>query len=218
MAPSPFPVTTTEEERYGKGEYTAHSSICGVFISWDPQSTAGRALAEILGVPYISMDRIMWKPGWVQTPREEFSAELVAAMEQNERGWVADGEYANRGGLIAYGTSTDVIWLDPPLLLYFPRIVLRTFLRLFRLEEPCSSECPERVSEVFFSKESIIWWCISNHWIVRERNRARMAEIGLEEGTDVEHRRMRRIGGWGTDLTNWLRDVYDMVSSKAKAD
>ncbi|KAJ3515683.1 hypothetical protein NLJ89_g1602 [Agrocybe chaxingu] len=204
--------------RCGKGESTARSSISGVFISWDPQSTAGRALAEILGVPYISMDRIMWKPGWATTHREEFTAELVAAMEQDERGWVADGEYTNRGGLLAYETSTDVIWLDPPLLLYFPRIILRTFLRLLRLEEPCSPECPERVNEVFFSKESILWWCISNHWIVRERNRVRMAEIGLGEGTDVEHRRMRRIGGWGTDLKNWLRDVQDMLSSEAKED
>ena len=48
--------------------------------------------------------------------------------------------------------------LDPPLVLYFPRLVLRTFLRLFRLAPPCSSGCEERASEVFFSRASIIWW------------------------------------------------------------
>ena len=48
--------------------------------------------------------------------------------------------------------------LDPPLVLYFPRLVLRTFLRLFRLAPPCSTGCEERASEVFFSRASIIWW------------------------------------------------------------
>jgi hypothetical protein len=106
--------------------------------------------------------------------------------------------------------------LDPPLLLYFPRFVIRTFLRLFRLRPPCAPGCAERIGDVFFSKESIIWWCISNHWINRERNQDMMQRIGLGIGREVG-RRMRRIGGWGSE--RWLSDVQKMVDlRRAKCD
>lgn len=36
----------------------------------------------------------------------------------------------------------------------------RTFLRLFRLAPPCSVGCEERATEVFFSRESIVWWYV----------------------------------------------------------
>jgi len=175
------------------------------------QSTLGIALARILGVPYISMDQIMWKPGWGKTTREEFTARLRILLDQDERGWVADGNYDGRSGLMAFEEATDVIWLDPPLLLYFPRIFWRTSLRLLRIREPCSPGCPERFSEAFFSKESILWWCLSQHRSNRAHNQARMRDIGIGAGKEVTRRRMRRIGGWGKELRTWLEDVEHMV-------
>ena len=109
--------------------------------------------------------------------------------------------------------------LDPPLLLYFPRLVIRTLLRLFGLRPPCAPGCEERFGGVFFSKDSIIWWCLSNHWINRKRNQDLMQRIGLGTGREVERRRMRRIGGWGSELEQWLSDVQKMVDlRKAKCD
>jgi len=109
--------------------------------------------------------------------------------------------------------------LDPPLLLYFPRLVMRTFFRLFRLRPPCAPGCEEQIGEVFFSKDSIIWWCLSNHWINRKRNQDMMQQIGLGIGREVDRQRMRRIGGWGYELKQWLSDVQKMVDlRKAKCD
>ena len=101
--------------------------------------------------------------------------------------------------------------LDPPLLLYLPRLVIRTFLRLFLRLRP---GCVERFGEIFFPKDSIIWWCLSNHWITRKRNQDMMQQIGLGIGRDVERRRMRRIGGWGSELKQWLSNVQKMVDSR----
>jgi hypothetical protein len=39
------------------------------------QSTAGVALAAILGVQCIRMDRLYWRPGWAESTREEFETE-----------------------------------------------------------------------------------------------------------------------------------------------
>ncbi|KAF9552580.1 hypothetical protein CPC08DRAFT_754685 [Agrocybe pediades] len=178
------------------------------------KSTTGIALSKMLGIPYISLDEIMFQPGWVQTSPEEFRAKLQSLLDQSPQGWIVDGNYDKRGGLLAFERSTDVIWLDPPLILYFPRLVLRTFLRLFRLAEPCSPGCFEKPSEVFFSKESIIWWCLSQHCVNRRRNRARMQEVGIGVGRIVECQRMRRLGGWGSAVKKWLMDVEAMVKSR----
>jgi len=99
--------------RIRKGKYPVAASMSRN-TTWGPgilyiQSTTGAALAVLLGVPYISMDRIMWQPGWVETPPEVFRKNLRAALDQDERGWVADGNYDRRGGLMAFEESTDVI-------------------------------------------------------------------------------------------------------------
>jgi len=181
----------------------------------------------------------MWQPSWRPTEVEEFRAKLRSAMAQEgagERGWVVEGDYMMRGGDIAHEASTDVICeclvsyakpccyplvlttnhpgLDPPLLLYFPRLILRTFRRLFGWEAPCAVGCSESVKEAFFSKDSIIWWCLSQHWINRRRNQARMEEIGLGIGRNIARQRMRRFGGWGKDLGLWLIDVRAVVQKK----
>lgn len=43
--------------------------------------------------------------------------------------------------------------LDPPLLLYFPPLVIRTFLRLFRLRPPCA---PGFEEQEFSAPEKIL--------------------------------------------------------------
>ena len=48
--------------------------------------------------------------------------------------------------------------LDPPLILYFPRLFYRTIMRLLRLAPPCSPGCEEMAAEAFFSRNSILWW------------------------------------------------------------
>jgi hypothetical protein len=71
--------------------------------------------------------------------------------------------------------------------------------------------CPERIVDTFFSKESIIWLCLIYHQTVREREGLRMEQIRVEVGSDVEGRKMRRIGGWGGELRAWFDDVRCML-------
>ena len=117
--------------------------------------------------------------------------------------------------ILIHGFSLPPVGVDPPLLLYFPRIIIRTLLRLLNLGDLCSPGCHETIQNVFFSKDSILW-CLSNHWANRRKNIARMAEIGLGEGTDVERRRMRRIGGWGGELREWISEVERLVHDGTK--
>lgn len=104
--------------------------------------------------------------------------------------------------------------LDPPLYVYFPRVVLRTFLRFFRLAPPSSPGCHESPMQVFFSRNSIFWWCLWDHWRRREENGARMALVAIRSGTDVARRRMRRFGGWGGEVKAWLGEVAEMLRAR----
>ncbi|KAJ6564488.1 hypothetical protein B0H19DRAFT_1026167 [Mycena capillaripes] len=173
--------------------------------------TVGKQLADVLGVPYIGLDPLFWKPDWQQSTNDEMRKKVEQALENAPNGWVVDGNYTARIGTIVEDNATDIIWLDPPLALYLPRLLFRTFLRMLRLQPPCSPGCPEMVTEVFFSKESIVWWCITQHHPVRVRESANMTRLGIGIGSDVERQRMRRIGGWGGELRAWFDDVKRML-------
>ncbi|KAF7324591.1 hypothetical protein MKEN_00500400 [Mycena kentingensis (nom. inval.)] len=349
--------------------------------------------AAIPGVPFISLDTLHWNPGWRESCADEMRKRIQETLVACPHGWVIDGNYTRKGGDLVESSATDRVWLDPPLALYLPRLILRTlkrgrytearnskptqlnqnpkpnqknnnptrapssasrndafrapirhramrrlrlrfpcatnlsapqsgarvgdrcaatvsrvltgrspskapsmsaspaetrrlgcvasnmaftlidvpsttsqrpssslyelvalstaqitlhpcwprmqtsqnfgkpavwristcarvarsstFKRLFRLGEPCSPGCDERFTEVFFSKDSsIIWWCISHHSIVRRREREHFARIGIDVGTDVAGRKMRRIGGWGGELRGWLDAVRVLVRSR----
>ncbi|KAJ3755546.1 AAA domain-containing protein [Lentinula raphanica] len=177
------------------------------------KSTLSRQLATILDIPHLSLDEVYWQPGWKTTPGDELRTKMFEFMKQNEtKGWVIDGDYSRMGGEIVQENATDVIWLDPPLLLYFPRVVLRTIRRLFGLEPPCSVGCPENIREVLFSKDSILWWCLSQHRRVFRRNSDRMKIWGLGVGSNpAEEQKMRRLGGWGSQVADWLESVRKLV-------
>ncbi|KAK0475758.1 hypothetical protein IW261DRAFT_1492717 [Armillaria novae-zelandiae] len=193
-----------------QGRYRIH--IVG--NSGTGKSMVAEKLSQLLDIPHISLDTIFWRPNWEQTPDAEFKALVRKTMNDNPNGWIIDGNYQRHVGELVQDTATDIIWLDPPFLLYFPRVLVRTFLRLIGLGAPCSPGCKESFREALFSRNSILCWCWCDHRVLRERGGNRMKEIGLGVGSDVEHRRMRRLGGWGTELGAWIRRVEDMVRGR----
>ncbi|KAF5353021.1 hypothetical protein D9757_012732 [Collybiopsis confluens] len=132
-------------------------------------------------------------------------------MEKNHsRGWVIDGNYERRVGTIIHECATDVIWLDPPFLLYFPRLFMRTVMRIAGLIPQCSDGCEENVQAAFFSTDGIIWWCITNHRPCSKQNSAMMKTWGIGIGSGAQQK-MRRLGGWGSELRTWLDSVREMA-------
>jgi adenylate kinase family enzyme len=60
-------------------------------ISGAGKSTFSQALATKTGLPLIHLDKEFWRPGWVQTPRQEWRAR-VSELAARER-WIMDGNY-----------------------------------------------------------------------------------------------------------------------------
>jgi hypothetical protein len=115
---------------------------------------------------------------------------------------------------------TAPLGLDPPLMLYLPRLCLRTFKRLFRLTPPCSDGCDERFSEVFFSRDSIVYYCFTHHGPVRDRERARWehdvaaGETVSASASGARVGRRRHLGGWGSEYRAFMKEVERLVRSK----
>ncbi|PPQ73142.1 hypothetical protein CVT24_009135 [Panaeolus cyanescens] len=194
------------------GDSNGHYRIHILGNSGSGKSTTAKELGHILKIPVIPMDEIMWNPGWKPSSDAEFQRKLRRMMDDSPNGWIADGDYLRKGSQIAFDEATDVIWLDPPLILYFPRIIIRTIRRLLHLEPPCCEGCPETVSEAFFSRKSILLWSLSGHWSNRRINAEKMTEFGITNGTRIDQGKMRRIGGWGGELRRWLECVKILVS------
>lgn len=86
------------------------------------KSTLARELASITGLPLYHLDELHWRPGWVETPNEEFrplQTELVAKDE-----WIIDGNYYNSYD-IRFARADTVIYLALPRRICLSRVLRR---------------------------------------------------------------------------------------------
>ena len=84
-----------------------------VGASGSGKSTFGAALAQRLQGTLVELDELFWRPGWQQTPNDEFRAAVDAALAVDC--WVVCGNYNSRVRDIVWGRADTVVWLDYPL-------------------------------------------------------------------------------------------------------
>lgn len=114
------------------------------------KSTFARHLHQLLPeLELIHLDRYYWRPGWVETPKDEWEntvRELIAREK-----WIMDGGYTSTIGLRAQ--RADVVYFfDYPVWLCFWRALKR--ITLFKLglrdRSDMTEGCPERFDFEFF--------------------------------------------------------------------
>ncbi len=160
------------------------------------KSTLARALAERLGVEHVEMDAIHHLPKWTERPREETKA-IVEKIVQRD-GWVVDGNYS-------FATDEQlaradcVVWMDFAFPVVFGRLLRRTIHRGWKKEELWHGNT-ESLRTAFFSRESILLWCIKTHW--KNRRKCKLTQRTLN-GSGVEF--IRLMSPLQADL--WLESV-----------
>ena len=124
------------------------------------KTTVAAAIAARLGIPHIEMDALFWRPGWSETPDEQLFPEVDRCTERAS--WVLDGNYS-RTRPITWPKADTIVWLDYS----FPRVfgqLLRRTIRRASTREPLWEGCIEDWRTSFFSRESILLWCLQTHW------------------------------------------------------
>ncbi|CAE6469695.1 unnamed protein product [Rhizoctonia solani] len=163
------------------------------------KSTLASQLSKILGIPYLPLDEVYWTPGWVPTSREAFQNRVTMFLDSHPKGWIVDGNYLPIVGSTIQDAATDVLWLDPPLMINFWRILRRTLGRMFLGKSTCAPGCREYIGKVLGSR-SILVTCITQHRVCRADFTGPWERGSAEGGRG----KWRRFMGWGSDLDNWL--------------
>ncbi len=106
------------------------------------KSTLALQLGAKLGLPVHHLDHVFFRPGWVQVPLQDFTAEVgrIAAGQS----WVIDGNYM--AALEPHLRTADtVIYLDLPPWITVRRILRRTLNTYGHTRPDGPVDCPERV-------------------------------------------------------------------------
>lgn len=105
------------------------------------KSTFSDQLGAATGLPVLHLDRLFWKPGWVETPHEEWH-DLQRDAVAGDR-WIIDGNYG--GSLdIRLSRADTVVVFDLPHLLCVRRALWRSVSHLGRSVQ--ADGCPERLA------------------------------------------------------------------------
>ena len=99
------------------------------------------------GLPLVHLDRMYWRPNWVEPSKAEWLKQL--AVEVNEDAWIMDGNY---GGTIAQRleAADTAIFLDFPRWLCLWRAVKRVATEWGRRRPDMADGCRERFDPEFF--------------------------------------------------------------------
>lgn len=128
-------------------------------------TTVGRELALRLGVPFHELDALFWKPGWVESTAQELRVKVEPIVATDA--WVIDGSYQSKIGQLALGSADVVVWLDPPMRVWLPRLLRRTLARAWTGEELWGSN-RESLRSAFFSRNSLLLFTL-RHFRARRR-------------------------------------------------
>ncbi|OPZ83053.1 MAG: topology modulation protein [bacterium ADurb.Bin429] len=155
------------------------------------KSTLARQLGAVTGLPVIHLDAEHWRPGWVETPKEEWRRK-VEELTRRDR-WIMDGNY---GGTLAIrmAAAETVIFLDYPWWLCLGRVLKRQILYRGQTRPDLTPGCPERLD-----REFLRWICFD----FPRRNRPRLLGL-VEEYQEGRHIIIHRSP---KETRRWLAEI-----------
>lgn len=126
-------------------------------------------LAARLGVPHVEFDALHHGPGWTPAPAEQMRAR-VESLCPPEGAWVADGNYAAKGGDLVRARADRVIWLDLPRRRVMAQLLWRTARRAV-LHETLWNGNRESVANLLSAdpERSVLLWSWTHHAVLRQR-------------------------------------------------
>ena len=154
------------------------------------KSTLARELAWRLGVPCIELDALHHGPNWEEVPADVLRARVEEALAAAPDGWVVDGNYHGKLGLLVQERADTAVLLDLPFGLALRRVLGRTARRIVSREELWNGN--RESLRIAFSRESIVWWVLKTHrtqaakWAARLDTLPHLDVVRLRSPREVE--------------------------------
>ncbi len=129
------------------------------------KSTVAERLAARLATTATHLDDLHWCPGWVERPDDEMRRAVEAVVSTDA--WVVDGNYAFLQDRFLPRADL-VVWLDLPLSVTLPRLLVRCLARAWR-RTPCCNGNRESLRMTFASRESLLLFAVATDRSRRRR-------------------------------------------------
>ena len=110
------------------------------------KSTLARKLGEVLDLPVVHLDKLFWKPGWVEMEREEFDALLQVELQKEK--WIMDGNF-NRTMPERMKRCDTIIYLDFSRFACLMGVLKRIITTYGKVRPDMGEGCPERIDLEF---------------------------------------------------------------------
>ena len=110
------------------------------------KSTFARRLGELTGIEVTYLDRLFWKPGWVEAPIEEFSEGQQKVVEN--RKWIIEGNYTGTFNIREPYADT-IIYLELPLRVCLYRVLKRRVQFHGKTRDDIGEGCEEKIDFAF---------------------------------------------------------------------
>ena len=105
------------------------------------KSTLARELGEKLDLPVVHLDKLFWKPGWVEMEKDAFDALL--RIEIAKERWIMDGNF-NRTMPERIARCDTIIYLDFSRLACLMGVLKRVITTYGTVRPDMGEGCPER--------------------------------------------------------------------------
>lgn len=118
------------------------------------KSTLGRRLHEATGVELIYLDKLYWKPNWVETSKDEWKRTIENLLKKDS--WIMDGNYSGTLEMRAAACDT-LIFLDLPRTLCVRRVLKRSLFYQKSNRPDMAAGCDEKLDIEFLKFLKWIW-------------------------------------------------------------
>ena len=137
-----------------------------VGYSGSGKSTLAVRLGEMAGVPVLHLDKVQFLPGWEVRDQEESRAMVEEFLDQNQnRGWVIDGNYSNFHYDRRMGEADLIFFLNFPRRICLPQALYRNWKYKGKSRESIAEGCDEKMDLEF------LWWILYTGRSGRHRRR-----------------------------------------------
>ena len=144
------------------------------------KSTLARQLGEKLDLPVVHLDKLFWRPGWVQVSKEEFDKLHREALAREK--WIMDGNF-DRTMAERITRSDTVIYLDFSRFACLMGVLKRVFTTYGKVRPDMGEGCPERIDWEFLK------WVWDFNKNKREKNYRLLNEAEGKETIVLKNRR-----------------------------
>ena len=160
------------------------------------KTTLGHWLSERLNLPFTDLDDVHWRPGWTESPTEEFRA-AVDSTTSLER-WVVAGNYGKVRDLL-WPRADTLIWLDLPLAQALRRSAARALRQWWTKEAICNGN-RQTLVQILNGRDSLLGYTLCTYH-ARRREWPRLLNLPEHARATVVHLRS------ATEIATWQAGI-----------